>query len=129
MGLVSQVFMLVIQGQVTLISFWTQYCFSLVSTYLHQMGKQLGECAERIELTVAAPHQVTATIGSVFRSVLLTTRTALVWLVDLILFYTGLGGGVVGEELNRFGLCRALLGAIPPPPVGKVQLQLAAHED
>mmetsp|Transcript_25022 Transcript_25022/g.62973 ORF Transcript_25022/g.62973 Transcript_25022/m.62973 type:complete len:435 (-) Transcript_25022:1767-3071(-) len=72
---------------------------------------------------------VTATIGSVFRSVLLTTRTALVWLVDLILFYTGLGGGVVGEELNRFGLCRALLGAIPPPPVGKVQLLLAAHED
>eukprot|EP00193_Tetraselmis_chui_P018154 CAMPEP_0177782328 /NCGR_PEP_ID=MMETSP0491_2-20121128/18392_1 /TAXON_ID=63592 /ORGANISM="Tetraselmis chuii, Strain PLY429" /LENGTH=668 /DNA_ID=CAMNT_0019302587 /DNA_START=82 /DNA_END=2089 /DNA_ORIENTATION=+ len=51
---------------------------------------------------------VTATIGSVFRSVLLTTRTALVWVADLVLFYTGLGGGVVGEELNRWSGIEAL---------------------
>jgi len=50
---------------------------------------------------------VTATIGSVFRSVLLTTRTALVWIVDLGLFYSGLGGGVVGEALNRWSVLEA----------------------
>jgi len=51
---------------------------------------------------------VSATIGSVFRSVLLTTRTALVWLVDLALFYTGLGGGAVGESLNKWSGFEAL---------------------
>lgn len=34
---------------------------------------------------------------------LLTARTALVWVVNLMLFYTGLGGGVVGESLNTWG--------------------------
>lgn len=41
---------------------------------------------------------VTGHLGAVFRTVLETTRTLFVWLVDLILFYTPLGMGKLGES-------------------------------
>ena len=41
---------------------------------------------------------VTGHLGAVFRTVLETTRTLFVWLVDLILFYTPLGLGKLGES-------------------------------
>lgn len=41
---------------------------------------------------------VTGHLGAVFRTVLETTRTLFVWLVDLVLFYTPLGMGKLGES-------------------------------
>lgn len=43
---------------------------------------------------------VTGHLGAVFRTVLETTRTLFVWLVDLTLFYTPLGMGKLGESWN-----------------------------
>eukprot|EP00884_Botryococcus_braunii_P001948 jgi/Botrbrau1/11754/Bobra.0195s0079.1 len=40
---------------------------------------------------------VTQTLGSVFRAVLLTTRTASVWGVNVLLYKLHVGGGAVGE--------------------------------
>ena len=41
---------------------------------------------------------VTGHLGAVFRTVLETGRTLFVWVVDLILFYGGVGGGKLGES-------------------------------
>ena len=45
---------------------------------------------------------VTGHLGAVFRTVLETTRTLFVWLVDLLLFYTPLGLGKLGESWSSF---------------------------
>eukprot|EP00850_Spirogloea_muscicola_P009698 SM000055S18232 [mRNA] locus=s55:130018:133173:- [translate_table: standard] len=44
---------------------------------------------------------VTGNLGAVFRTVLETMRTLFVWLVDLLLFYTPLGYGKLGESWNN----------------------------
>jgi hypothetical protein len=74
-------------------------------------------------------------LGAVFRTVLETTRTLFVWLADLLLFYTPLGVGKLGESWSRYSyvqavgcaaaphtrgfhfshLCSALLGSAPDP--------------
>jgi drug/metabolite transporter (DMT)-like permease len=51
---------------------------------------------------------VTGHLGAVFRTVLETTRTLFVWLVDLLLFYTPLGFGKLGESWSRFSLIQAV---------------------
>lgn len=50
---------------------------------------------------------VTGHLGAVFRTVLETTRTLFVWLVDLILFYTPLGMGRLGESWSVFSWIQA----------------------
>ena len=50
---------------------------------------------------------VTGHLGAVFRTVLETTRTLFVWLVDLILFYTPLGMGKLGESWSVFSWIQA----------------------
>jgi drug/metabolite transporter (DMT)-like permease len=50
---------------------------------------------------------VTGHLGAVFRTVLETTRTLFVWLVDLILFYTPLGMGKLGESWSMFSWIQA----------------------
>ena len=42
-----------------------------------------------------------------FRTVLETTRTLFVWLVDLVLFYTPLGMGTLGESWSTYSLIQA----------------------
>jgi hypothetical protein len=50
---------------------------------------------------------VTGHLGAVFRTVLETTRTLFVWLVDLLLFYTPLGEGKLGEAWTRYSWVQA----------------------
>lgn len=50
---------------------------------------------------------VTGHLGAVFRTVLETTRTLFVWLVGLLLFYTPLGFGKLGESWSRWSLVQA----------------------
>lgn len=51
---------------------------------------------------------VTGHFGAVFRTVLETTRTLAVWLVGLLLYYTPLGGGRLGESWNKYSWIQAL---------------------
>ena len=54
-------------------------------------------------------------LGAVFRTVLETMRTLFVWLVDLLLFYTPLGMGKLGESWSTYSLIQAAgWGAFPP---------------
>lgn len=46
-------------------------------------------------------------LGAVFRTVLETMRTLFVWLVDLLLFYTPLGFGTLGESWSKYSLVQA----------------------
>ena len=46
-------------------------------------------------------------LGAVFRTVLETMRTLFVWLVDLLLFYTPLGLGKLGESWSSYSLIQA----------------------
>lgn len=50
---------------------------------------------------------VTGHLGAVFRTVLETMRTLFVWLVDLLLFYTPLGGGNLGESWSKWSFLQA----------------------
>jgi drug/metabolite transporter (DMT)-like permease len=50
---------------------------------------------------------VTGHLGAVFRTVLETTRTLFVWLVDLLLFYTPLGMGKLGESWSMYSWVQA----------------------
>lgn len=50
---------------------------------------------------------VTGNLGAVFRTVLETTRTLFVWLVGLLLFYTPLGFGQLGERWTVFSFMQA----------------------
>lgn len=50
---------------------------------------------------------VTGHLGAVFRTVLETTRTLFVWLVGLLLFYTPLGMGTLGEAWNQYSWLQA----------------------
>lgn len=51
---------------------------------------------------------VTGALGAVFRTVLETTRTLFVWLVDLLLWYTPLGFGTLGESWSKYSYIQAL---------------------
>lgn len=46
-------------------------------------------------------------LGAVFRTVLETMRTLFVWLVDLLLFYTPLGLGKLGESWSNWSFLQA----------------------
>ncbi len=46
-------------------------------------------------------------LGAVFRTVLETMRTMFVWLVDLLLFYTPLGFGKLGESWSVYSFIQA----------------------
>lgn len=46
-------------------------------------------------------------LGAVFRTVLETMRTLFVWLVDLLLFYTPLGFGSLGESWSKYSFIQA----------------------
>ena len=46
-------------------------------------------------------------LGAVFRTVLETMRTWFVWLVDLLLFYTPLGFGTLGESWSKYSFIQA----------------------
>ena len=46
-------------------------------------------------------------LGAVFRTVLETMRTLFVWLVDLLLFYTPLGLGKLGESWSAWSFLQA----------------------
>ena len=46
-------------------------------------------------------------LGAVFRTVLETMRTLFVWLVDLLLFYTPLGMGKLGEAWTTYSFIQA----------------------
>jgi len=50
----------------------------------------------------------------VFRTVLETTRTLFVWLADLLLFYTPLGVGKLGESWSRHSYVQAVGCAAAP---------------
>ncbi|PRW59396.1 Solute carrier family 35 member F6 isoform B [Chlorella sorokiniana] len=50
---------------------------------------------------------VTGHLGAVFRTVLETMRTLFVWLVDLVLFYTPLGLGKLGESWSVYSWIQA----------------------
>lgn len=50
---------------------------------------------------------VTGHFGAVFRTVLETTRTLFVWLVGLLLYYTPLGMGKLGESWNSYSWVQA----------------------
>ncbi|KFM25000.1 Solute carrier family 35 member F6 [Auxenochlorella protothecoides] len=50
---------------------------------------------------------VTGHFGAVFRTVLETTRTLAVWLVGLLLYYTPLGRGHLGESWNAYSWIQA----------------------
>lgn len=45
---------------------------------------------------------VTGHLGAVFRTVLETMRTLFVWLINLLLFYTPLGMGQLGESWSVY---------------------------
>ena len=49
----------------------------------------------------------TGGLGAVFRTVLETMRTLFVWLVDLLLFYTPLGLGKLGESWSAWSFLQA----------------------
>lgn len=58
-------------------------------------------------------------LGSVFRTVLLSLRTLLIWAADLAVFYAGVGGGRLGERwdgvaspLELCGFAALLLGTL-----------------
>lgn len=51
--------------------------------------------------------RVTGHAGAVFRTVLETSRTLFVWLVDLALFYGGAGGGTLGESWSKWSFVQA----------------------
>lgn len=51
---------------------------------------------------------VTGHFGAVFRTVLETTRTLAVWIVGLLLYYTPLGGGKLGESWNAYSWIQAI---------------------
>ncbi|KAI3438585.1 hypothetical protein D9Q98_001009 [Chlorella vulgaris] len=51
---------------------------------------------------------VTGHLGAVFRTVLETTRTLFVWLIDLLLFYTPLGLGKLGESWSVYSWIQAV---------------------
>jgi hypothetical protein len=51
---------------------------------------------------------VTGHLGAVFRTVLETMRTLFVWLVGLLLFYTPLGMGRLGEKWTAWSPLQAL---------------------
>ena len=51
--------------------------------------------------------RVTGAAGAVFRTVLETSRTLFVWIVDLDLFYGGVGGGDLGESWTTWSLMQA----------------------
>ena len=61
---------------------------------------------------------VTGHLGAVFRTVLETSRTLFVWLVDLVLFYTPLGLGKLGESwsnsswIQAGGFCVLVAGTV-----------------
>ncbi|KAK9809074.1 hypothetical protein WJX72_008950 [[Myrmecia] bisecta] len=61
---------------------------------------------------------VTARLGSVFRSVLMTVRTGLVWAIDLAIYYAGIGHGLLGERwasgspLELVGLVMSVAGVV-----------------
>jgi hypothetical protein len=98
--------------------------FKSSSTVAFDADTQFDRVRRLIPVRRLIASQVSATIGSIFRSVLLTTRTVVVWVVNLLLFYTGLGGGVVGESWQRCALVRLCLSrypglpAAPPPEIG-----------
>ena len=50
---------------------------------------------------------VTDEIGAVARTVLETMRTLFVWMVDLILYYTPLGMGRLGEKWDKYSYLQA----------------------
>lgn len=51
---------------------------------------------------------VTGHLGAVFRTVLETMRTLFVWIVGLILFYTPLGMGRLGESWTAWSPLQAV---------------------
>ena len=51
---------------------------------------------------------VTDEIGAVARTVLETMRTLFVWMVDLLLFYTPLGMGRLGEKWDNYSYLQAV---------------------
>ena len=53
-------------------------------------------------------HARAGQLGAVFRTVLETLRTLFVWLVDLLLFYTPLGVGKLGEAWGKYSYVQAL---------------------
>ena len=53
-------------------------------------------------------HARAGQLGAVFRTVLETLRTLFVWLVDLLLFYTPLGIGKLGEAWGTYSYVQAL---------------------
>ena len=53
-------------------------------------------------------HCCAGALGAVFRTVLETTRTLFVWLVDLLLWYTPLGFGTLGESWGKYSWIQAL---------------------
>lgn len=55
---------------------------------------------------------VTDNIGAVARTVLETMRTLFVWLIDLLLYYTPLGLGRLGEAWDKYSYLQALGFAI-----------------
>ncbi|KAK9808679.1 hypothetical protein WJX72_001816 [[Myrmecia] bisecta] len=61
---------------------------------------------------------VTARLGSVFRSVLLTLRTGIVWAINLAIYYAGIGHGLLGERwasgspLELVGFLMSLAGVV-----------------
>lgn len=57
---------------------------------------------------------VTDEIGAVARTVLETMRTLFVWMVDLLLFYTPLGMGRLGEKWDNYSYLQAVGYAAPP---------------
>jgi len=65
-------------------------------------------------------------LGAVFRTVLETTRTLFVWLVDLLLFYTPLGMGSLGESWSTYSLIQAAGRAPPACPAPKSRPPLSS---
>lgn len=55
-------------------------------------------------------------LGAVFRTVLETLRTLFVWLADLVLFYTPLGMGKLGESWSKYSYVQAV-GRAPLPGI------------
>ena len=63
---------------------------------------------------------VTDEIGAVARTVLETMRTLFVWMVDLLLYYTPLGLGRLGEKWDNYSYLQAVgYAASPCLPVRK----------
>lgn len=57
---------------------------------------------------------VTDEIGAVARTVLETMRTLFVWMVDLLLYYTPLGLGRLGEKWDNYSYLQAAGYAASP---------------